>query len=529
VSEPVLDLRNIQGNVVAGFNKDFQTLIFLEILEPPLFRDWLKEAVPFVASAGEVLAFNRLFKEIRSRRGDSRTLKSTWMNLAFSRQGIEKLLPQSVVAELADEAFQKGLCERSPLLGDPAEGEGSPQTWAVGGPKNEADVILIFAADDAGDLRAEVERIERSLYTGIGPAGGPMRCVARVIHKDFGAVLPPPLTGHEHFGFLDGVSQPGLRGRASDDPHDVLTLRQNPRDPDQGKPGQDLLWPGEFVFGYSGQDPADAEKEGPKPCAPEWAKDGSYLVFRRLRQDVPGFHAFLNETAARLKIDPLLMGAKVVGRFPSGAPIMRTQQECPALGANECANNDFEFSSEPEEEEHESPEKIAECQCKVLAPPPPDDLGNVCPHAAHIRKVYPRNDRNRFPGETGEATTQKHRLLRRGIPFGPPYPAAPPPDYRDSERGLLFLAYQTSIVGQFEHVQRVFANNVEDLETGKPRAGHDLIIGQNGGKERTFVLRLDGQICTIRTDRQWVLPTGGGYFFAPSICVLARIAANGLR
>ena len=33
--EPLLDVRNIQGNIVAGFNKDFQTLLFLRIDHVP--------------------------------------------------------------------------------------------------------------------------------------------------------------------------------------------------------------------------------------------------------------------------------------------------------------------------------------------------------------------------------------------------------------------------------------------------------------------------------------------------------------
>jgi len=117
----------------------------------------------------------------------------------------------------------------------------------------------------------------------------------------------------------------------------VLTLRQNPnkRDqpedpsqppgpknqiqPAQGKPGQDLLWPGEFIFGYPRQIPEAAddaeglnphpgpnsliERGGTSPAAPEWAKDGSFLVFRRLHQDVGGFHRFLHDSAKNLGVE----------------------------------------------------------------------------------------------------------------------------------------------------------------------------------------------------------------------------------
>ena len=107
------------------------------------------------------------------------------------------------------------------------------------------------------------------------------------------------MAGHEHFGYLDGISQPGLRGRASADPTDLLTPRQNPQDRSQGKPGQELIWPGEFVFGYPDQDGSrDGNERGGDssidgagyPRVPSWAKDGSFLVFRRLNQDVHQFH-----------------------------------------------------------------------------------------------------------------------------------------------------------------------------------------------------------------------------------------------
>lgn len=69
--EEVLALENIQGNIVGGFRKDHQTMLFLKITNPVQFRVWLATLVPFIATAAEVLAFNRLFKELRRRRGES--------------------------------------------------------------------------------------------------------------------------------------------------------------------------------------------------------------------------------------------------------------------------------------------------------------------------------------------------------------------------------------------------------------------------------------------------------------------------
>jgi Dyp-type peroxidase family len=546
--EPILNVRNIQGNILAGFNKDFQTLIFLQITKVEDFREWLKELTPFVATTAEVLAFNRLFKEIRNRRGDSRTVQATWMNLAFSIGGLKKLAPKDAT-KFADPAFQAGLRKRSKDLGDPTQGEGSPETWVVGGTEEtEADVVLIFAADDRDDLFAEVARIEDSIYAARTPDGRPVRCGVRIVHKQQGAVLPQPLTGHEHFGFLDGVSQPGLRGRVSDEPSDVFTPRQNPNDPGQGKPGQDLLWPGEFIFGYPGQDPKaeDIGTKGPnslhpdgKPVAPDWAQDGSYLVFRRLRQDVPSFHGFLKEEGDKLGLGADLFGAKVVGRWMSGAPILRAPlKDDPKIAGDDCVNNDFEFA--PSTDAPEPPAPKADCLCPDDTPPAkPDTVGTTCPFAAHIRKAYPRNDTGTFDKTIGEPTTQTHRLLRRGIPFGPPFPPNPGPDLKDSgDRGLLFLAYQTSIEEQFEFVQTQWANNPEFKDKsvkGELISGYDLIIGQNGkgNRKRTFVLPLEGkggkvERHDVEAKVDWVIPTGGGYFFAPSISALEQLAKRQL-
>jgi Dyp-type peroxidase family len=541
--EPVLAMDAIQGNSIAGFNKDFQTLLLLRIVDVPHFKRWLKSVIPFIATAAEVLAFNRLFKAIRARRGESHTIEATWINIAFSYHALTLLTDDAT--SFTDEAFKQGLAARSAGLGDPTEpeAEGNPENWVIGGPGNEADVILIIESDDRDDLLAEVARIEHSLFPFRNAHGRIIRSGAVVIFKQQGATLPQPLTGHEHFGFLDGVSQPGLRGRISDNPSDVLTFRQNPNDRDQGKPGQDLLWPGEFVFGYPGQDPNSAEVADPGPVAeagPAWAKDGSFLVFRRLRQDVQAFREFVREAALELELSTDFVGAKLVGRWASGAPILRAPEaDNRALADDDCANNNFEFGEETPPilpEQKQSPidcdDVIPNTHPPMLFPPSDGDpTGQICPFAAHIRKAYPRDDTSSTLPSTGEVTTQTHRILRRGIPFGEPFReflGFPFPDF--GERGLVFLAYQTSIVEQFEFILKNWVNNRDFKE---PQAGHDLIIGQNNtpgaDRERTFTITFERngavQQEVISTRVDWVIPTGGGYFFAPSIAALELLSS----
>src|SRR5215468_6202668 len=278
VKEPELEVDQIQGNVLAGFNKDNQTLIFLEIHEPKKFKRWLRAITPFVATTEEVLQFNRLFKLIRSRRKvESRTVLSTWMNMAFSFKGLKKLNKDA--AKFRDEGFKAGLAKRSRDLNDPSKGEGAQQNWLIGGKDKEADLVILLASDSIEEMAWAVRRVESWVYEGAQLHGKAVPSGAAVIFKQKGATLQSPLTGHEHFGFLDGVSQPGIRGTVGKT-KELITPRQNPADPNQGKPGQDRLWPGEFVFGYPGQDPKDADKKGKlKMEGPAWSKNGSFLVF----------------------------------------------------------------------------------------------------------------------------------------------------------------------------------------------------------------------------------------------------------
>src|SRR5207244_3137626 len=97
------------------------------------------------------------------------------------------------------------------------------------------------------------------------------------------------------------------------------------------------------------------------------------------------------------------------------------------------------------------------------------------------------------------------------------------------ERGLHFLCYQASIVDQFEFLQQNWANNVGAPAPG----GNDLIIGQTPGGIRTINLPpiVPGKPpATVTAPIQWVTPTGGGYFFAPSIRAvreeLARVGGH---
>lgn len=516
--EPVLEVDEVQGNVLAGFNKNWQTLVFLQIVRPAAARAWLRGLEPQVSTTAEVLEFNRLYKAIRRRRGrGTLAVRATWTNVAFTFQGLRKLRDDADL--FTDAAFRQGMHARAELLGDPVEPDapGHPGNWVIGSPDRVPDLVVIFAGDDPGWLGEEVLRFQAGLNEGL-----------EVMYVQQGATLPYPMTGHEHFGFKDGVSQPGIRGRVSDAPSDWLTPRGNPADPGQGEPGQDLVWPGEFVFGYPGQDPDDVARPGPvAEAGPGWARNGSFLVFRKMRQDVPGFDAFVRSAAERLArehpalagLTPEKLAARLVGRWKSGAPVVRTPDaDLPELARDDCADNHFDYVRPG------SPLRGGPGECSDDEHPrsPGDPAGVRCPHAAHIRKAYPRDDP--IPGG-GRTRAQMHRLLRRGIAYGPPPPAP-------EERGLLFMAYQTSFERQFEFVQRNWLNNEDFLERAD---GWDPLCGQNNrspGRVRTFALPVPGaggrpERVVLELPADWIVVRGGAYFFAPSISALRLLAAAG--
>jgi Dyp-type peroxidase family len=506
--EPPLDCDDIQGNILAGFNKDHQTMIFFRLPEDlAAARYWLAELSPDIASTTEVKAFNDLFKLVNTRRdsrhrGERGTVEATWVNVGFTHAGLARLQAENLDAFPA--AFREGMAARASDIGD--VGDNAPEGWFFGA-TGTIDGVIIVAADSAEDQNREITREHRLLARHGGV----------VVYEQPGRARTD-LPGHEHFGFKDGISQPGIRG---------FTEPSGP-DPDQGQPGQDLIWPGEFILGYPRQKPAPAPGYGqgaePRPSDldpapgeiaaphPDWTLNGSYLVVRRLRQDVPGFLAALTDFAQAQNPPSTTerIGAKLVGRYRSGAPLE------PVEGIDDAAEA---LASDPS---GAHPELLQTGHINDFDYRAADSEGHIVPLAAHIRKAYPRNEAT-IGG--GEADTQTHRLLRRGIPFGKSYKVGAPDktphgavDY-PLDRGLVFACYQTSIEQQFEFVQSRWVN---DPNFPTAAAGQDPVISQDTNP-RSFSMP-DGQPAALELLKQWVTTTGGEYFFQPSISALKRLS-----
>jgi Dyp-type peroxidase family len=522
-SEPVyssMEQDDIQGNIIPGFNKDHQRFLFYTINDVKKSKGFLNWIVPYLASMEEVLAFRRLFRSLKLRVGEPiNLLCSTWINIAFSHRAISLLAGEKEANAFGEQSFKQGLAQRSAYLGDPVDAshKGHPSKWVVGGRNNEADIIVIVASDSVALLEETCAFINKQA----GEAG------LDLIYDQVGETLPGDFRGHEHFGFKDGVSQPGIRGKLSTTPGDYITPRYYANTDSRrlffAKPGQLLTWPGQYLLGEPRQNSEHLYNLAP-PAGnfPQWAAKGSYLVVRRLQQDVNAFWSFVAAVASQVGLDVNKVASMLVGRWPSGAPIIRTPDaDNPALAEDSFANNHFIFDDNTRPA---SLEEIPGYAGDNFPQGKADFLAMVCPHFAHIRKVNPRDSAS----DLGKPADNLLRLiLRRGIPYGPPVIGVknPSKELLEKERGLMFLSYGSSIEDQFEFLQRRWSNVPVQPNAG----GHDPIIGQNGGsadRARFIEFPLKDSSIRINFKEEWVTPTGGGYFFAPAITVIRTVLAK---
>jgi Dyp-type peroxidase family len=532
--EPYLDGDEIQGNVLPGFLKPSMAVMALTIHDIARAKGWLADVAPRITTLAEAMKSRAKVRDHRGLGPERLSLlgalppgmNDVWLNIAVSSGGLSKLLKGGDHAGdlrlFADQGFRRGLAARSSLLGDPTNpcAEGNPANWVFGGPGREADVLLILGADREEEGAQVLARLRaQAVASGL-----------TVLYEESARKLDG--IGKEHFGFQDGISQPGVRGRLSGFPGDFMTPRTiDPSSlPDAwlyGLPGQYLVWPGEFVFGYprSGADPlTPGQVNLPGPA---WSRNGSYLVFRRLRQDVAAFRAFAAESANALSkrpgfngVSPEWVAARLVGRWPSGAPVSRVPgRDYAALGADRLANNYFGFAADTVEDPLAAGLKAGRWPDAKA-----DPVGLTCPMTAHIRKV---NARDAATDLGGRRSSFNRRILRRGLPFGPALGELSGYDSASGNRGLLFACYQASIEDQFEFLSNSWAGSPKN-----PRSpsGFDMVMGQNGmpgdRRERSCTIFGQGAVpAKLDTMSDFVIPTGGGYFFSPSISALKEVLA----
>ncbi|KAF8518401.1 fungal peroxidase [Hysterangium stoloniferum] len=435
-----LNLDNIQGDILIGMKKNKERFIFFSINNAKSFKKSLKVLALAITSTTQLLDVNKQ--------------PQAMVNIAFSQTGLNAL---NITDSLGDPAFAGGMFTDAAFLGDPGT-----SNWVSAFAGTSIHGVFLLASDSTDLIDIEIASIKVLFGSSITQQ-----------YSLAGQVRPGDQLGHEHFGFMDGISQPGISG-----------FTANPT------PGQTVIDPGHILLNETG-DPV---------ARPSWAKDGSFLAFRQLKQLVPEFEKFLadnpiNEPGLTPAQGSALFGARLMGRWKSGAPVdLAPMFDDPELASDPLRNNNFNFS-------HPGSDLTS-------------DQSN-CPFSAHIRKTAPRSDFN--------PVNVNNHIIRAGIPYGPEVSTTEAAsNVTQTERGLAFIAYQSNIGAGFRFIQHSWANNPGFI-FGKNDStpGFDAVIGQNAGQAR-FISGLDptdaSRDFTLVMD--FVQSRGGEYFFSPSISAL---------
>lgn len=481
-------LADIQGFVTSGYGHlALARYVLLHLNEPTHAQQYLARLLPRITTSAPWPVVN-----------GEKVKPPAAMNVAFTAAGLKAIgLPERVRCTFAPE-FLDGIAApgRAAILGDTEES--APDRWEFGGSIQPAiHVALIIHGASTADLDSEYG-FHRAL---VATSGGAIAELPEAIQQGY-----RPASGREPFGFHDGIAQPSIRGLSGD-----------------GVPT------GEFILGYENHYglippgpvvPEDVEGSAVlRPLGNPYHQsklvrdlgvNGSYVVYRKLQQDVAGFWQFTQRDAVRTtgRADAahmIWLAARMMGRWPSGAPLaLAPERDEPRLHDR----NDFLYDDDPD--------------------------GFACPLGAHVRRTNPRAVLKPYGVAESLSMSEAHRLLRRGRVFGPPlFDAAAPQDPAGSTavapidladdgvaRGIHFLCVNASITSQFEFVQQTWCNNPR---FGGLTVNKDPITGDNarsgGAASHMEIPRRPVAFRTAALPR-FVTVRGGAYLFMPSITAL---------
>lgn len=361
------------------------------------------------------------------------------LNIGITYGGLEALgVPAGALAAFPA-AFREGAAQRA-LDPDPdfAKGanlgddlESSPNKWILGGTQDPPVHIVLSLYTDEEQHLDKLSATLRALFAANG--------VSEIAAHDANA-LPG---GRVHFGYKDGIAQPQIAGAPGKDVPDMQP---------QAKVG-DFLLGCDYVNLYGGN--------YLEAIPPELGDNATYGAFLMLRQDVEAFEDFLEHRANRWQLDKELIAAKLLGRWRDGRPLTLVPD-----GGQKIPDGSINAFDYAPGEGHEAFY---------------DDVQGIrCPIGAHIRRLNPR-------GSLVMGMPHSRRLVRRGMPYGPPYDPANSND--GAERGLIGLFICGDLEMQFEFILRVWAN--EDISTHGLRGTRDPLIGAQPVDGGEFVIRTD--------------------------------------
>ena len=503
---------DIQANIVRSARAQVAAYAFFSIADLHKFRGFVRSRCdgsgdPHVPAAG--LESASLLDVLKS--GNVRILSErargkphVGFTLAFTWSGLEVLKVDPVTLETFPAVFKEGMAARAHLLGDFENS--MPTAWEgwLGNRNVHGLIGVLVSAGETGSGAVDVRRskggagehasgaMPPALYSntvalakrlshrdGQSPAEiAAFEALAglRILQLEVGYTPLKQFHGEryrvEHFGFRDGVSQP------------FVDLGLTPPPSGGGTPRRDGTWApvasGEIFLGHPDEDGLRAIL----PANRELRTNGTYMVFRKLAQDVVGFHHFV-QARARDKTHEQLLAAQMFGRWQNGAPLVRHPRQSRWYGASERhLINDFRFHAE-------------------------DPHGLRCPVGSHVRRVNPRDQQLRN-------VAKRHRILRQSIPYGGEL-LERPEDWDGEERGLLFICYNARIDAQFEFIQREWINGGEIFG----QAGLDKcpITGANNGA-LTDAFQIAGNPAALTHIPRFVVTRGGDYLFVPGLDAL---------
>ncbi|MBV8106339.1 MAG: peroxidase [Hyphomicrobiales bacterium] len=450
------NLRDIQDNVVAPIMMRYGRHIFVEFNDGEKSRAFLRN----------------MFGRVNARQ-EEHGVRFT-VNIGFTYQGLKMLGLSQRALDSFPQAFQVGARGRAGDVGD--VGPHVPEHWegGLGGPEIAA---MVWLRTDSDEGREEATRILRDEMKATG--GVEIRFI-----QDTKALAHENGIGSEgeHFGFADPISQPAIDGADA------------PWYPGDGVLEENGAWrllkPGEFVLGYEDELGPDGTL-APEPFELRW--NGTYMVFRKLYQDVAAFRRYLATAAKALygSDDPYhrdLVAAKMMGRWRSGCPLdLSPEKDDLAIAADPERRNNFTYAD--------------------------DEEGARCPRGAHVRRVNPRATHM-----MRETAVRRRRLIRRGVEYGPHLPESALED-DGVDRGIVQMLIQADIERQFEFVQKEWMSGGEFM--GLDPNEHDPIVGVGGegsqmsvpGAKQPFLFDLP----------TFVKVKGSEYLFVPGLKALKGV------
>ncbi|KAI0804737.1 peroxidase [Irpex lacteus] len=437
-----LPLENIQGDILVGMKKQKEQFVFFHINNATTFKKVLKTYAPANITSIQTLLSAPSAQPL------------AFVNLAFSQSGATAL---GVTDDLGDSFFSAGQFADASALGD------DTSNWDSTFTGTDVHGVFLIGSDET----SFVEQYQSDLEAKLGDAWTVSLTIAS-------AARPGDEAGHEHFGYLDGISNPTITGFGT------------------ALPGQSVVDPGIILAGRTGD----------TVSRPSWALDGSFLVFRKLKQLVPEFNKWTLANAIQNASGNLtaqegadLLGSRMFGRWKSGAPIdLSPDVDDASLGTDPQRNNNFNYT-------HAGSDITSD--------------ESRCPFSAHIRKTNPRD----LESVIGHA----NHAIRAGTPYGPELTDDESSSGTTStDRGLAFVEYQSNIGNGFRTQQEVWANAAA-FPFGKTESiGLDPVIGQ--GDRTTYGLNAQN-VTESYSVPSFVISNGGEYFFSPSITALVETFA----